>query len=105
MDAAAKVVIEERAGIEADAAELTRLGVPVPSADLRRVNFRRWFDGTLSSFDTHVRPVPPLQRCSADTLTRGWAAPMLTWLKRKLSKPAAPGIARRHPHAEAHGRA
>jgi hypothetical protein len=89
MDAAAKVICEERAGIEADSAELARLGVPVASADLRRVNLRRWFDAAFISFDAQSRPVPPLDRHSADSLTKNWAGSMLTWLANKLNKNAA----------------
>jgi hypothetical protein len=88
MDAAIRVVCEERAGIDADAEAMARLGVPVPNADLRRVNLRRWLDGSLMFFDKHSRSVPPLERHSADSLTRSWMQSSLQFITNKLSKAA-----------------
>jgi hypothetical protein len=89
MDEAMKVVLEERAGIDADAAALERLGVPVASADLRRVNLRRWIDTATMSFDKHARPVPPSERTTAETLTTTWMRTALQFISDKLNNKAA----------------
>ena len=89
MDAAMRAVCEERAGIDADAEALARLGVPAPNAALRRVNLRRWLDAALISFDQHSRPVPPRERHTADSLTRNWMQSSLQFIVNKLNKAAA----------------
>jgi hypothetical protein len=84
MDEAMRVVLEERAGIDADAQSLERLGVPVASADLRRVNLRRWIDTATMNFDKHSRPVPPSERTTAETLTTTWMRSSLQFITEKL---------------------
>jgi hypothetical protein len=84
MDEAMKVVLDERAGIEIDAQSLERLGVPVASADLRRVNLRRWIDTATMSFDKHSRPVPPSERTTAESLTTNWMRSSLQFITEKL---------------------
>ena len=89
MDEAMAVVLAERAGIDADAEALARLGVPVANADLRRVNLRRWIDAATMSFDKHARPVPPGERTTAEALTTTWMRSSLQFIADKLNNAAA----------------
>jgi hypothetical protein len=88
MDEAIRVVLEERAGIDADAEALAKLGVPVASADLRRVNLRRWIDTATMFFDKHSRPVPPGERTTAESLTSAFVQSSLKFITDKLNKAA-----------------
>jgi hypothetical protein len=99
MDAAMRVVLEERTGIDADAAALERLGVPVANADLRRVNLRRFIDTATMNFDKHSRPVPPSERTTAEALTTSWMQSSLQFIANKLNKDTAKIAAKReHAH-------
>jgi hypothetical protein len=85
IDAAIKTYRDNRAGIQSDIDELIRLGVPVPSRDLVRVNLHRAHDAALTGIDKTARPVPPLQRHSYSSLLQGWALPAQNWISSKLN--------------------
>jgi seryl-tRNA synthetase len=89
LDAAMREYCEHYAAIDADINELVRLGVPVPSRDLVRVNLRRAHDTATSPLDKTSRPVPPTMRRTFDSLLTGWAQPGLNWISGKLKNAAA----------------
>jgi hypothetical protein len=83
-DAAARRYVELHAEAEDLFNQLTALGVPTASRELRRVNRHRQHDATFASLDKVARPVPPGQRSSFASLYRGWAAMSLNWINQKL---------------------
>jgi DNA repair exonuclease SbcCD ATPase subunit len=89
LDAAIQEYCANFNGVKEDLDALARLGVPIPTRDLVRVNLRRANDAAQASLDKTSRPVPPNQRHSFDSLLRGWAQPGLNWIKSKLSHAAA----------------
>jgi seryl-tRNA synthetase len=89
LDAAIAEYCAQFAAIGDDLDALARLGVPIPSSDLVRVNLRRAHDSATSPLDKTSRPVPPSMRKNFDSLLRGWAAPSLNWIASRLNKPAA----------------
>jgi chromosome segregation ATPase len=88
LDAAIRDYCEHYGAIQADIDELARLGCPIPSRDLVRVNLRRSHDASVMFVDKHARPVAPLERIQFSKLTQGWAVPALEWIKSRLSNAA-----------------
>jgi hypothetical protein len=88
MDQALRAYLNERVALEADLAQLARLGAPAPSRDLVSINLRNGHDAAFSMLDRHSRPVAPNYRRSFEQLAEGWSLPARKWLAAKLHKPS-----------------
>jgi hypothetical protein len=88
IDAASRAYNENVEGIREDVALLARLGVPVPSHDLVRVNLNRAHDTATAALDK-TRPMSPAQRTGFDRLSKSWAAPAQSWIATRLNTNAA----------------
>jgi hypothetical protein len=65
--------------------KLTRLGVPVPSRDLRRVNRHRAHDASFAAIDNVSRPQRSFERSHYSSLYRGWAQMSQNWINSKIN--------------------
>jgi hypothetical protein len=88
LDAAIQAYVAEFAAIGDDLDQLARLGVPIPSRDLVRVNLRRAHDSATAPLDKTSRPVSPTMRRSFDSLLAGWTQPAKNWIATKLNTAA-----------------
>jgi hypothetical protein len=88
MDKAMSEYLAEFAGMKADIAELTKLGVPTPSHSIVKINMRNLHDGATYNLDSSSTWVPPDKRRSFASLSQGWAKPALNWITAKLNKSA-----------------
>jgi hypothetical protein len=84
IDAAIKTCIENIQGMREDLEVLARLGMPVPSRDLVRVNLNRAWDTMTASLDK-TRPMSPVQRTGYDRLAKAWSAPVLTLISTRTN--------------------
>jgi hypothetical protein len=87
-DAAARDYCRYLGEIDAVISRLAALGAPTPSRDLVRVNKDRAHLTATASLN-HARPIAPIERSTYDTLTRGWARPVLDWIAARMNTNAA----------------